>query len=217
MTRYTRFTLAALLALTLTVPAAAQEFLLVVKNGRSQLYRVDAANVLVPVQVKVVNMDGTDPTPPVDPPTDGSLQEWVKARLALVPQHDRRDESRLALAGIYQVLADQWKTGAVNASNLKAVRTQAVDGVLTTLRTKDAWTKFNQDLEAEVNRRKPTASTMAQVLEDVSQGLTEGKALSPELIPAVIEVVQAIISGEGVLTAIIKLVAILLQGIGEGV
>lgn len=154
-----------------------------------------------------------DPTPAPPPVTPGSLQSWVVDSLKAIPAHKNREESQAALAGIYKVLGEQLAAGKIQPDDFREVRMEAVERVLVALGTKDQWTDFDIALQQEMARRQLTQSQMPDALLEISEGLSAGQALNPEVIQAALKVVLALISKDkaAVVQAILEFVTLLIS------
>lgn len=176
--------------------AIASDYVLIVKNGVSKLYVVEDDASLTPVEVRVVQLDGPVTETPVTPapPIDG-LTKWVKDRADAVPAHSRKDGVRNALASAYSALAGQWdKGGITNVADFMKARRDTHATVVAALGARTSWEKFDADLVAELNRLQIRAGNLSQAMLKVSEGLSSGKALDPELIGIMLKLVLAVIS-----------------------
>ena len=110
------------------------------------------------------------------------------------------------MAAIYKTLASQLEAGRI--PNLKETRATAVDRTLKALDANPAWRTFDSQLQVEMAKRQLTQSQMVAALNEIADGLAGDAFLSPEVLEAAVELVQAVIARDrpAMLAAGLKLV-----------
>lgn len=207
-----------MIALILLTPfAALADRVLVIEGNTALLVDTDKGTAVRLSVDKIITATTGEVTDPVNPPAKGSLTEWVTNRTKQVPQHKWREETATGLAAAYLGLAKVWREGKVKEVNqLLDDRKDLHDSLTGALGVGDKWKAFDDDLVAELTRRKIKPANIAESLEEVAAGLTQGKAINPAVIAAGIKLVMAMLSKDkaAVKQAIAELVLALISGIG---
>ena len=145
---------------------------IVVKYGDSH-YLVDLSKA---EKVPVVVVGGKTEAP--NPPTAGSLTEWVANRTKAIPAHRNKEAMEAGLSSLYLGLAKHHREGKLKTpAAVMAKRKEVFDTLVSTLGVGDKWKQFDADLIAELNRRK--ATDIPKALEEIAAGLSQNKFISP--------------------------------------
>lgn len=172
---------------------------------------------------RTVGGQSNSPVIPVAPTPSlpENLAGWVRETVNRIPEGERKNDTKTALAAVFKTLADAVNQGSFgdpngnfNVPEMQRVLNESLDKILRTLGTEKDWKPWTKNLANELTRRKIGPDKVAGAFDEISQGLSHGQAVKPELIAIALELVNAVITKnkEAMIAAVGKLIATLIAG-----